>query len=199
VIDVSGPAATARIEVGAGPVQVAYAPDGRTAYATLGGAGAVVKIDLAARRVVGRVEVDPRPVQLAVTPDGALLVVASQGTQAAPGDTVALIGTDSMRIENVIATGAGPHGVAIDPSGRQAFVTDVWAGDVAVIDLVERRVVDRIAVGGEPNGVSFSRRSQLHARGAANMDSPRVVVLPLGGRTDGGGAAGGGSHGHHHG
>lgn len=84
------------------------------------------------------------------------------------------------------------------PTGRQALLTDARAGDVTLIDLEERRVVDRVAVGGEPNGVSISPRAKLHARGAANMDSPRVVVLPLGGRTDGAGARGG-SHGHQHG
>lgn len=73
-------------------------------------------------------------------------------------------------------------------------MTDVWAGDVAVVDLGTRTVVDRIAVGGQPNGIGFSPLRQPHARGAVNMRSPRVTTVELGGRTDGGGSGG-----HHHG
>ena len=180
------------VEVGRAPVQVAFSPDGAFAYATVNGEDAVVKIDVRQRRVVGRARVGRGPVQLAVTPDASTLVVASQGVKARPSDEVSLIDADTMRVTAVLVTGAGAHGVAIEPSGRQAFVTDVWAGDVAVIDLAARRVVDRIQVGGEPNGITFSPLAQPHARGAANMDSPLERALPLGGTTDGGS----GGHGH---
>lgn len=184
--------ASAAIEVGQAPVQVAFAPDGAFAYATVNGEDAVVKIDVRQRRVVGRARVGRGPVQLAVTPDGSTLVVASQGVEASPNDEVSLIDARTMRTTAVLSTGAGAHGVAIEPLGRQAFVTDVWAGDVAVIDLAARRVVDRIQVGGEPNGISFSPLQQPHARGAANMDSPLERTLPLGGTSDGASAG----HGH---
>jgi YVTN family beta-propeller protein len=101
-----------------------------------------------------------------------------------------------MRVLNVVVSGSGPHGVAIEPSGRQPFVTNVWSGDVAVVDLTARRVVDRIPVGVQPNGISFTTRTQAHARGAANMSSPLVRPLPLGGRLDGGST--GGNVGHQH-
>jgi YVTN family beta-propeller protein len=185
--------ASVAVEVGRAPVQVAFSPDGVFAYVTVNGEDAVVKIDVRRRRVVGRARVGSGPVQLAVTPDASTLVVASQGVATRPNDEVSLIDTDTMRVTAVLATGAGAHGVAIEPSGRQAFVTDVWAGDVAVIDLAAGRVVDRIPVGGEPNGVSFSPLVQSHARGAANMDSPLERTLPLGGLT--GGRSGGHGHG----
>jgi YVTN family beta-propeller protein len=194
LVDLAAAAVRASIEVGRTPVQVAFGPDGRFAYVTLNGEDAVVKIDVARRRVVGRSSVARGPVQLAVTPDARMLVVASQGSRSRPVDKVSLLDAGTLRLSAVLTAGAGAHGVTIDPSGRHAYVTDVLAGDVAVIDLAARSVVDRIHVGGRPNGVSFSPRPQPHARGAANMDSPLELTLPLGGAVRGSAPGA-----HHHG
>lgn len=193
LVDVNGAGVIGRVDVGATPVQVAYAPGGLLAYATVNGTNEVVKIDVQRSKVVGRVRVSRGPVQLATTPDGSLLVVASQGTEKRPSRTASLIDTRTMRLSRVLATGSGAHGVTVEPGGRQAFVTDVWAGDVAVIDLDDPGVVDRIRVGGKPNGITYSPVRQPHARSAANMGSPREVRLPLGGSVDGTGSGG-----HHH-
>lgn len=190
LIDVDAGVVRGEVIVGRSPVQVAFSPAGDVAYATVSAPSQVVKIDLQQLEVVGRARVGHGPVQLATTPDGSLLVVASQGDAKRPNDTVALVDTETMRVVQTLSTGLGAHGVSVDSSGRQAFVTDVWAGDVAVIDLDLRHVVDRIRVGGEPNGVTYSTLVQPHARGASNMNSPVVVSLPLGGATDGRGSGG---------
>ncbi len=195
LVDVRAATPVASIPVGRGPVQVGFSPDGAFAYATVNGEDEVVKIDLAARRVVARAPVAPGPVQLVVTPDGRTVLVASQGVEERPQDALSFVDASTMRLTGILSTGAGAHGVAVEPSGRQAFVTDVWAGDVAVIDITAQTVVDRIPVDGEPNGVSFSPVRQPHARGAANMNSPLKRVLPLGGRTDGTGSGGQHDHG----
>ena len=44
----------------------------------------------------------------------------------------------------------------MDPTGRHAYVTNIYGNDVSVIDLQELKVVARIPVGEAPNGVSFS-------------------------------------------
>lgn len=190
LVDVGAGVVSAEVVVGRAPVQVAFSPGGDAAFVTVNASSQVVKIDLQRLEVVGRAPAGRGPVQLATTPDGSLLVVASQGDATQPSDTVALVDTGTMRVVQTLATGSGAHGVSIDSGGRQAFVTDVWAGDVAVIDLEQRRVVDRIRVGGEPNGVSYSAAVQPHARSAANMNSPLGVSLPLGGPTDGRGRGG---------
>ena len=76
-----------------------------------------------------------------------MLLVASQGTKAGPGDSVSFVATAPMSVTAVVSTGSGAHGVVVDPSGRQAYVTNVWDGTVAVVDIPTRTVVDRIEVG----------------------------------------------------
>ena len=48
------------------------------------------------------------------------------------------------------------HGVAIEPSGKHAYVTNIYGNNLAVIDLAERKVVATLGTGAAPNGVSFS-------------------------------------------
>ncbi len=182
------------VRVGETPVQVAYAPDGRHAYVSVNAAGEVVKIDLEAMAVAGRAAVPAGPVQVAVTPDGATLLVASQGTTEAPGDTLAFVATASMTVTGLLTVGSGAHGVAIDPTGRQAFVTTTRAGELVVVDLERRVVADRIPVGGEPNGVSFSPLAQEHERQVEIFGRPLELELPLGGSEGGDGQGGGHQH-----
>jgi YVTN family beta-propeller protein len=162
----------ATIPVGKTPVQIAFAPDGRFAYVSLNGEDAVGKIDVAKRRLVEKVKVGDGPVQLFVTPDKQRLLVANQGTEARPGKTLSIVETATFEKVRDVATGKGPHGVVIDPAGSRAYVTNLYEGTVAVVDLDDLRVVARVRVGKEPNGISFSRLAPTKPHAA-------VVHLPL--------------------
>lgn len=169
LIDVGRRRSVVTIPVGREPVQVAFAPDGRTAYVTLRGENAVAAVDLDRRRVTGRARVGRGPIQLAVTGDGRMLVVANQGTASRPGRTVSLVATTGFREVARIVAGAGPHGVALDPSGRRAYVTNTFAGTVSVLDLERRLEVAEIRTGRAPNGITFSPLEPV--------DAPRPIDL----------------------
>jgi YVTN family beta-propeller protein len=46
--------------------------------------------------------------------------------------------------------------VVVEPTGRFAYVTNLYDDDVAVIDLDRLAVVAKVRVGDMPNGISFS-------------------------------------------
>lgn len=146
---------TATIPVGEAPVQVAFDRAG-AAYVSLNADDAVAKIDLATRRVVATRPTGVGPAQTYVTADGARLLVANQGTEQQPSDTMSVFDTRTMQLLATVTTGSGAHGIAVDPSSRYAFVTNMYDDDVAVVDLDELTVVSRIEVGDMPNGISFS-------------------------------------------
>lgn len=156
VIDTAKNARVTDIEVGKAPFQVAFSPDGRFAYASLNGENAVAKIDVATRRLVTHAMVGVGPIQTYVSPDGRYLLVANQGTEKRPSTTVSIVDTASFKVVWTVETGRGAHGVVVDPSSRHAYVTNIYGGDVAVLDLAQRTVVARIPVGEKPNGISFS-------------------------------------------
>jgi YVTN family beta-propeller protein len=156
VIDTVKNARVADIEVGKAPVQIAFSPDGRFAYASLNGENAVAKIDVARRTLVTHAMVGVGPIQTYVSPDGRYLLVANQGTEKRPSTTVSIVETASFKVVGTVETGRGAHGVVVDPSSRHAYVTNIYGGEVAVLDLAQRKVVARIPVGEKPNGISFS-------------------------------------------
>ena len=154
VIDTASMKEVARIPVGKGPAQTGFTSDGRLAFVSLSQENSVALIDPAARKVVARVPVGTIPIQLYATPDGKQLLVANQGTKQRPGTTVSVIDIGQRRVINTVETGAGAHGVIVDREGSQAFVTNIYAGTVSVLDLKAMKVVANIAVGHSPNGVS---------------------------------------------
>jgi YVTN family beta-propeller protein len=172
LIDARTDTKTAAVPVGGPVVQVAVSPDSRYAYASVAQPPSLVKIDLQARGVAGRVEVPAAPAQVYLTPDGRSLLSADQGTADKPGTALSLIDTASMTPAGSITTGSGPHGVVVDPTGRRAWVTNVYDSTVSVIDLPTRATVATVKVGKQPNGISYASRPPAPA--AARMS----VVLP---------------------
>lgn len=144
------------IAVGAGPVQVAFAPDGDTLYVTLNSEDAVAAVNLETQTVTGKAIVGDGPVQVHVTSDGSLVLVANQGAEDKPGTTLSLVEAANMIEVGIVETGRGAHGVVVEPSGRYAYVTNLYDNTMAVVDLAARQVVATVPTGTSPNGVSFS-------------------------------------------
>jgi YVTN family beta-propeller protein len=190
-IDTASNKRVADVEVGRGPVQVAFSPDGGALYVTLGGEDAVAKVDVATRKLVGKVGVGDGPIQLHVTPDGERVLAANQGTERAPGSTVSVIEADTLTVTSTIETGEGAHGVVVEPSGRRAYVANIYADNVAVLDLAERKVVATVAAGDAPNGISYSPLPAPRAAG------PEIRLSVPQGKRDGDGHGDGHGHGGH--
>jgi len=172
VVDPRTMTRTASIPVGSSPVQVAVAPDGATAYVSLAGSSSVAKVDLARQEVVRTVTVPAPPVQLYLSTDGSRLLSADQGTPDAPGDSVSVIDPASMTVTATITTGSGPHGVVIEPSGRVAWVTNLYDDTVSVIDLTTNTTTATIPVGDMPNGISFTPAVATPRETADALDIP---------------------------
>ncbi|TNH28501.1 DUF1513 domain-containing protein [Micromonospora orduensis] len=187
VIDARTDTKIAAVPVGGPVVQVAVSPDSRYAYASVAQPPNVVKVDLHARTIAGRVEVPAAPAQVYLTPDGSSLLSADQGSADKPGTALSVIDTATMTATGGIATGSGPHGVVVDPTGRRAWVTNVYDSTVSVIDLPTRATVATVKVGKQPNGISYAPRPPTSA--AARVS----VVLP----TPSAASSGHGDHGGH--
>lgn len=69
-----------------------------------------------------------------------------------------MIDTTRFTVVGTVKTEAEAHGIVVDRSSRHVCVTNTYEHTVAVVDLNEREVVARAAVGREPNGITFSPR-----------------------------------------
>ena len=172
LVDPATDRVTGSVPVGTGPVQVAVTGDGRFAYTGISDPAAVAEVDLAARSVVGTVAVPSVPVQLFLAPDEKTVVSADQGTREQPGRSLSVIDTETMTVRGTVTTGAGPHGVVIDPSGTRAWVTNIYDNTVSVVDLPSLSVVATVPVGERPNGISFSPHPPATADNRTGLSVP---------------------------
>lgn len=157
VLDLAGSKEAARIPVGKAPVQVGFTPDGAQVFVSLRDDNKVAVIDTKIRKVLDRIDVGNGPIQVHATPDGRYVLVANQGGEAKPGDTVSVIDVAERKVVKTIRTGPGAHGVSVDAEGRLAFVTNIYANTLSVIDLSSLEVVTTVDVGKGPNGVTYSQ------------------------------------------
>ncbi len=91
-----------------------------------------------------------------MTPDDKYVLVANQGSEKEPANTVSMIATANFTVVATMKTDKGAHGVTVDGSGKLAYVTNSFADTVSVIDIAKRNVTATVKVGKAPNGISFS-------------------------------------------
>ncbi len=157
VLDPAGLKEIAQIAVGSAPVQVGFTPDGKRVFVSLRDDDSVAEIDPVTRSVIGRIAVGDGSIQVYATPDSAFVLVANQGTEEKPSDTVSVIDVAAGKITETIRTGPGAHGIVVNDNGQLAFVTNILGGTVSVIEIQSWQVIATVPVGDGPNGVTFGR------------------------------------------
>ncbi len=120
----------------------ALTPDLSRLAAAVPSADHVALVDTAGWKVIAKVAVS-NPTRLAMTPNGRTLL-ASYSAANGNDSGVALIDLAAPTAATRIATGAGPHDIAIDADGRFAYVSNAQAGTVSVIDLAARQVTGTV-------------------------------------------------------
>lgn len=166
IISVDGPTHTF--------VQFAVSPDGERLVATGQVSGRLQVFDRTRPDrlpLVASVEVGSEPWHPVFTPDGRYVVLGNK-----EDDTVTVVDAGSWEVAAVVEGEAlsQPHGAVAGTDGRYVYVSnnnldgawrpDGWSdseeeesppGNVAVIDLETRSVVDVIPVGHDPNGLGL--------------------------------------------
>ncbi len=121
------------------PHHVAVEPDGSFWYLSLITDGRVLKFDRNDSLVAqARMEV---PGMIALDPAADRLVVGRSMSAVSPPARVALIRRSTMQVEDELEVPfPRPHGVAIAPGGRWAYVASLAENRMAVIDLTRDEV-----------------------------------------------------------
>lgn len=131
------------LEAGAASVSrpLALSPDGRTLWVVNPDADSVTAVDVRTVTAGVPVPVGREPWAVAVTPSGTVVVM-----NRADGSLSLL----ARGARHDVAVGPEPGGLALSADGRLAYVTVSSSDEVVVVDLVDRRVAERIAVGRQP-------------------------------------------------
>ncbi|MBO0878159.1 MAG: bifunctional YncE family protein/alkaline phosphatase family protein, partial [Pseudonocardia sp.] len=164
-------------------VGLAFAPDGRTLYASGGGNNVIRRyavgggelserpaIPLPTTDPAGQ-KINPYPAGIALTPDGRRLLVADQ-----QADAISVVDLDTGAVHTT-AAGHRPYGVVAAADGHQAYVTDQGADTVTVLDLTgpEPAVQKTLQVGTHPNRVIASADGRELFVADAESDEVSVI------------------------
>jgi DNA-binding beta-propeller fold protein YncE len=165
-----------RLAVGPSPYGVAFAPNGRSAYVSGGGAkGTITRVDPGTGRVHPPIPVGAHPRGLSIVPHGKAALVALNGAAQ-----IARVDLVRRFVTRTIATAPFPHQLVVSPHGTRALVSHngLDARTVTLVELRGRKKRHRLGVGKDPAGLAFSPsgRTALVAAGSG-------VVTLLDGKT----------------
>jgi len=151
-----------RIPVGHKPHEFAVSKDERFAYVTNYGAdtwtgpepggNTISIVDLVKREAAGVIDLGEhrRPHGIVMGGSG-LLYVTSENPPA-----LLIVDAKKRRVARVIQlTGKAPHMVQLTSDERKAWTANAGSGTVSVVDLVNRRQMTEIEVGGAPMGFAL--------------------------------------------
>ncbi len=144
-----------------GPTWVQPSPDGSRAWIACNKNREVVEVDLESWLVARRFRTGAGPYNLEVTPDGATLVVTYKGDHA-----VGVFDLDAGSERVVVQSSRRiPHGVAVSPDSRYAFISVEGVGNdpgtVDVIDLEDGARVASVDVGRQAGGIGFWKMDRM--------------------------------------
>jgi DNA-binding beta-propeller fold protein YncE len=121
-------------------------------YASLFDDGQVLEYNLRTRAVTRTFATGGVPQGLELSANGRELYVADQSGMS----TVQVWDlTSGTRVGSVTDPGGGAFGVARQPGTGFVFATQLWTGNIVVVDPTTRAVVRVIRAGGDPRGIAF--------------------------------------------
>lgn len=146
-----------RGESSCGPTWAQPSPSEPRVYVACNARDEVLEVDVASWAIARRFATGTGPYNLDVTPDGRRLVVTYKGGRAV-GVWDLETGTERARVETSRRL---PHGIALSPDGRYAFVSVEGVGGepgaVDVVDLAAGRRVASAEVGKQAGGIVYWR------------------------------------------
>ena len=154
------------------PVDLALTPDEAWLVTVNQTSDTVSLVNVAGATVAAETACGRHPSAIALSPDGRRALVT--GTYSGTLDLFDLA-DGKLTPSGSIDLGFHPVGVAVSPDGRLAYVALEAAGAVAVVDLEQRRVLDRVEVGRWPRYLALSPDGSRLAVGVSGDQSVAVV------------------------
>jgi len=133
-------------------------PSGAHVYVACNATAEVLEIRVSDGSLARRFGTGPRPYNTEVTPDGRLLVVTLRDAETSATEVHDL--RDGRRLASIRNSTTLPHGIAVTPDSRYAFVSvegrGAEPGRVDVLDLRRLTLVGSVEVGQQAAGIAIA-------------------------------------------
>ncbi|HEV8579474.1 MAG TPA: cytochrome D1 domain-containing protein [Thermoanaerobaculia bacterium] len=153
---------------------VAVTPDHSRAFVANIGSGTMTAIDLKAGKPLGNVQTGAGTEGIDVSPDGRQVWVTSR-----EANTVVAVDTQTLEVLATIPVESFPIRVKIVPDGRRALVSCAKSGDLAVLEVAERKLERRVPV---PVPAVADKEKRLMTQFGDSSVPIGIVVTPDGKR-----------------
>jgi YVTN family beta-propeller protein len=103
------------------------------------------------------------PSQLALTADGKRLYVLDQGLlMGRPlSDKMYELDLQTGAVRSTITVGRSPRGLVLSEDGKTAYTSNMYDGNISIVDLTSRRVLATVKTGTAPLGIGVWRSPGL--------------------------------------
>ncbi len=157
----------AEIKTGAGAEGICVSADGRQVWVTNRQADTVSVYDVEKAEIVAELPCPGFPIRAEASADGRLVVVScATAAEVALFDAIDLkpLARIPMKLGEVqggdavlgsFGDSATPIGIALHPNGKTAYVANAAVDQVAILDLVRRKVVGSVKTGRGPDGIAW--------------------------------------------
>lgn len=184
----------AAIPVAGYPTSLAMSPDGKTLYVTDNLANTLTAIRLDGTRATSQttIPVGSYPFAIAVSPDGNEVYVSNWGSSSLSiVDAVTMqeetqIPLWAAPVKDAVDVGTLPGSIVLSKNGSTAYVSEADENAIAVVDIADRRVTERLSVdpyrgapaGIAPNGLALSPGGRRLYTTEGMLNAVGVYSLP---------------------
>jgi YVTN family beta-propeller protein len=181
VVDLGTGKVVNSIDVGAGPMGIAFSPVRNRAYVTNTEDGTVTTIDTLNQVAVSTTTVGGTPIGVAVSPNGKQVAVAAMGASSSSvNNTITVL----AGVRTDVVVGNAPTAVAYNRAGSVLYVANFGDGTISVVDANRLVATATIPVGQSPIGLITNPAGTmlyvLHATGELGPGFLSVIDLTLG-------------------
>lgn len=179
-VAIIGPGGTDLVDVGGQPLEVAIAPDGRTAAVTTASwdEPGLAIVDLRRARLRERLDAGPAPFGVAYTGDGEHLVVSGGDEDG----EIHVIDTRRLRTSKSEPVGITPLALAPDPNGGSLWLALAGMDRVVRVDGRSGRIERSFVVARAPDRIAVSADGRSVLVSHAGRDADRVSEISLSSR-----------------
>jgi YVTN family beta-propeller protein len=149
VISTASDTVTGHLRLWTDPRDIAFSPDGSTAYVTT--SDGLFVIDTASLRVTGFVHGLGDPEGVTVSPDGSTVYVTNTVQ-----NEVDVISTATDTVTNTIQVGQLPWALALSSDGSTLYVADGDSNAISVVSTASDTVTDTISDAGDPVSLALT-------------------------------------------
>ncbi|HEX5105657.1 MAG TPA: c-type cytochrome [Pirellulaceae bacterium] len=157
------------------PVDLVLAPDESWLATVNQTSNTVSLVRTSDGQVLDEVAVGEHPIAISLAPDSKTLLVSGHYS----GD-VSLLEVQGEKLAKIgsIDVGFHPHDIAVTADGKSAFVARTASAEIAIVDLIDRKVIGAIPVGRWPRHLALSPDGTRLAVGTSGDRGVTVVDIP---------------------